>query len=729
MALIAVIVLSGPGESRAQTDVVYTLANAALAPGGGTWSVDIQMAATTEGTRLGDALFYLDYDDSFFGTNVATGGRVQVTTLGPATPATRYAVHTNDNTGSRLAVALEYLDPATPAGGSVLTTTPATALRVTLDIVGPGPPAGGTPSIGFNPGLMAGQQYQSDPSQPYAQIRASASSQVTIAGAAPDWSVNPANFQSTVTLVGALTLGSGPSTDPNDILAAFVGNEVRGVANSIDVGGTRLFFLTIYADADGESVSFKAWDAAQAQIVTLAETIPFTANQSHGSVAGPFALTEAAGAQTLNLEAGWNLVSLTVTPADPAPTSVFADAAAELEFVTGFSGGATFFDPNGLPFLNTLSALNGGRGYWVKVSDNVTVTVEGTPLPDGFTLPLQAGWNLIGYWRNAVRGPFDLFASLIAANRLQFVTGFSGGATFFNPSGLSFLNTLASLQRGRGYWVRVSQADPAFTFDAAPAAVRTDGDPGNAGAGVTARSVDAAAAMVKTNRFMFVGGVLHVESFRKAEVLGRRELGRREIVIVSKSGRQVGAGHVLPSGHLAATAVYGDDPTTEVVDGALDGEELFLAFVPRADVDPARGTSRQLIPTGLRFQADMTLHEPQLILPAGSGASTENTLPESFALDPGYPNPFSTRMTLPVALPEAASVRAELFTALGRRVGTVARGEWPAGQHDILIDAARVGLRSGGGARLASGVYVLVVEARPSGGRPWRATQTIHIVR
>jgi hypothetical protein len=40
-----------------------------------------------------------------------------------------------------------------------------------------------------------------------------------------------------------------------------------------------------------------------------------------------------------------------------------------LIYVTGFDGGSSYFDPNGLPFLNSLTALENGLGYWVKVTE------------------------------------------------------------------------------------------------------------------------------------------------------------------------------------------------------------------------------------------------------------------------------------------------------------------------------------------------------------------------
>ena len=37
-----------------------------------------------------------------------------------------------------------------------------------------------------------------------------------------------------------------------------------------------------------------------------------------------------------------------------------------LIYTTGFNNGVSIYDPNGLPFLNTLNQLDDGYGYWVK---------------------------------------------------------------------------------------------------------------------------------------------------------------------------------------------------------------------------------------------------------------------------------------------------------------------------------------------------------------------------
>ena len=66
------------------------------------------------------------------------------------------------------------------------------------------------------------------------------------------------------------------------------------------------------------------------------------------------------------LAEGWN--SWIRPEAPQAPGTFFAELEAngDLLYVTGFDQGAQLYNLNGLPFLNTLSEMRNGYGYWVK---------------------------------------------------------------------------------------------------------------------------------------------------------------------------------------------------------------------------------------------------------------------------------------------------------------------------------------------------------------------------
>ncbi|HJM47730.1 MAG TPA: hypothetical protein QGH56_07910 [Candidatus Marinimicrobia bacterium] len=97
------------------------------------------------------------------------------------------------------------------------------------------------------------------------------------------------------------------------------------------------------------------------------------------------------------LNAGWNLISfdtyLVEYPFDsegvylenfPAPADVFAEIinADNLVVITGYDNGAHIFNPAFPPFLNSLTSIEPGKGYWVKVIVPQTLTVGGVNEPD-----------------------------------------------------------------------------------------------------------------------------------------------------------------------------------------------------------------------------------------------------------------------------------------------------------------------------------------------------------
>jgi uncharacterized protein (TIGR02145 family) len=81
-------------------------------------------------------------------------------------------------------------------------------------------------------------------------------------------------------------------------------------------------------------------------------------------------------------------------------------------------------------------------------------------------LTLRAGWNLISL--DVIPTPATpeaVFAPLITASNLQMVTGFQNQqGVFFDPTELPFLNTLAQIITGEGYWVKLNADFNGFTF-------------------------------------------------------------------------------------------------------------------------------------------------------------------------------------------------------------------------------------------------------------------------
>jgi hypothetical protein len=126
--------------------------------------------------------------------------------------------------------------------------------------------------------------------------------------AQPDWETPP-GFSSSMTVIATLDLDGEASTDAADLLAAFVGDEVRGVSSPLDLGDVFVYFLTVVGDLSNETVSFKAYDASTNQERTLCEKLNFRIDAVRGSVLTPYALYAADGAGQGTCPLHWHVAS------------------------------------------------------------------------------------------------------------------------------------------------------------------------------------------------------------------------------------------------------------------------------------------------------------------------------------------------------------------------------------------------------------------------------------
>ncbi len=107
----------------------------------------------------------------------------------------------------------------------------------------------------------------------------------------PSWSVNPSSYVSSMTVTSRVTSRGLFPISSNYSLGAFVGEECRGVVTAVEALGEWMFFLTIYANMNGEEIEFRFYDGNTQLNLPTIETINFTANDIVGSPETPFAIT------------------------------------------------------------------------------------------------------------------------------------------------------------------------------------------------------------------------------------------------------------------------------------------------------------------------------------------------------------------------------------------------------------------------------------------------------
>jgi hypothetical protein len=153
----------------------------------------------------------------------------------------------------------------------------------------------------------------------------------------------------------------------------------------------------------------------------------------------------------ISLYSGWNLISLPLIPDSTSIEDVLAGL--DVQRVCTYDGDTQtwyLYSP-GAP--SDLHEMTHGRGYWVKVTDSCTLTIEGTAPQLPYDIPLFAGWNLIGLpLISASRSIEDVLAG-ITVDRVCTYDGETGTWYLYSPGAPSDLNEMT---HGKAYWVRVS---------------------------------------------------------------------------------------------------------------------------------------------------------------------------------------------------------------------------------------------------------------------------------
>jgi hypothetical protein len=105
----------------------------------------------------------------------------------------------------------------------------------------------------------------------------------------PNWSINPDDYEFNMSAVIRLEYTGVPTNLTNNLVGAFVGNQLRGVASPVIINGNAYFFLSIYSNEyTGETVRFKGYYAPNDEIYGAFEQATFIHNSTIGNSTEPF---------------------------------------------------------------------------------------------------------------------------------------------------------------------------------------------------------------------------------------------------------------------------------------------------------------------------------------------------------------------------------------------------------------------------------------------------------
>jgi hypothetical protein len=277
-----------------------------------------------------------------------------------------------------------------------------------------------------------------------------------VTGETPIWSVDPSNFEYSMGVVGQLKINDVFSTDENDMLAAFVGEELRGVAHLEYLAGSSRYraYLNIYSNnAQGEKLTFRIWDAnAGIVLEDVSPEMTFNNNTLEGTQVNPVVFA-GGGVQlfSINLQAGWNWISFNVAPQNTDVDSVFAKfSASNSDLIKGSEHYDQYLNTAG--WVGSLSEAGGidfHNTYKMRVEKQNILNVKGAAIDLNSTpVDLQTGWNWLGYLGTNILQINEALATYEATEG-DVVKGQKSFAVYDPSEG--WVGSLSTLEPGKGY--------------------------------------------------------------------------------------------------------------------------------------------------------------------------------------------------------------------------------------------------------------------------------------
>lgn len=240
------------------------------------------------------------------------------------------------------------------------------------------------------------------------------------------WSVNPAAFQNTMSIVGQIRVNSIISTNPDDKLAAFVNGQCRGISNLQYFSQVDRYyaFLNVYSNVtSGETIEFRIWNATEGKSHTeVTPSLPYVANSLVGNITTPqiFNATDKI-TRYVPITAGWNWISFNLLMRDSSDINKVLKnvVSTEGDIFKDQVNYADFTNLNG--WAGTLASPVRGvkteKSYRWKSSNTDTLVITGIEVnPSLQPIRLDSGWNWIGFQSQRNLSVVEAFSSLNATS-------------------------------------------------------------------------------------------------------------------------------------------------------------------------------------------------------------------------------------------------------------------------------------------------------------------------
>ncbi|MBK9337220.1 MAG: T9SS type A sorting domain-containing protein [Lewinellaceae bacterium] len=283
--------------------------------------------------------------------------------------------------------------------------------------------------------------------------------------------VNLAQYENTMSMVLKLNIENVFSEDPEDIVAAYINDEFRGMAKVqfVPQVGAWLAYLTVYGNPADllKPIRLEVWDASMCQrYSSVIEPFTYQPDNVIGITDDP-QVVHTAGLlmREVPINFGWNWLSFNLA----FPNNSLNTALASLKHSNGslMRSQTTFATNSGGAWFGPLTQLNNTKMFIYRSDMPDTLRMQGTPIDPATTpIPVVVGWNWIGYVPDYSLPVNEALAS-VPATYGDVVKSQYAFAQYLNPT-FGWVGNLKYMMPPNGYQLKLAQAGT-LTYPPPPA--------------------------------------------------------------------------------------------------------------------------------------------------------------------------------------------------------------------------------------------------------------------
>ena len=479
----------------------------------------------------------------------------------------------------------------------------------------------------------------------------------------PFWSVHAPDFQYNGSVTCAVEIEDEFVGNEMDQVAAFVGDEVRGVVNGLYFAPTGNYTFNVLAysnETSGEMLTFKYYDSTNDMVIDMAESIEFISDMIVGNAMNPFILTIPITEVTtqVQLVPGWNWFSVNATGEDMSLNTVLSSVNGSMNYIKSQTSYSEYYDSYG--WWGTLENINNEEMYKATANSSNIIAFTGSPVePSEVQIGLSAGWNWVGYTPQTSLGINTALSSI------------NGLATYIKDQ-----TTYSEYYDSYGWWGTLELMSPYGGY------------------------------MINTNAegtLVYPDNLVSVNDDQSnIEFDALEKIVENSTTVDASQYEFNGSVTALISDELSIN-INGDSKLQASVNGELRGivfaiqsplsDEFLFPVMLHSNIESGETVEFEIVNgnnESIKFNESLVFSSDMIIGNAETPfllASIDYGIAHDFEINQAYPNPFNPSTSIDFTLSNNEQLSINVFDMNGRLVQMLSDGVMDAGHHTITWNA------------------------------------------